>query len=66
MFPDYGNSETVNVEDLKELPHQFYRLPFQVGPGVSMYVCVLMKVRKVFRSKVMAIITILMILLPSQ
>lgn len=29
MFPDYGNSETLNVKDLKELPHSFYQLPFQ-------------------------------------
>ena len=30
-FPDYGNSEEeISVEDLKELPREFYELPFQV------------------------------------
>ena len=30
LFPDFGNSELVSTSDLKDLPREFYELPFQV------------------------------------
>ena len=30
MFPDYGNSDTVEIDNLKELPGTYYEIPFQV------------------------------------
>ncbi len=30
LFPDYGNSDLVDVHALRELPPPFYQLPFQV------------------------------------
>lgn len=30
LYPDYGNQETVKTSQLRKLPKQFYRLPFQV------------------------------------
>ena len=29
-YPDYGNMEEVAVQELRELPHRFWQLPFQV------------------------------------
>ena len=31
LFPDFGNSLLVSTSDLKELPREFYELPFQVS-----------------------------------
>ena len=30
LFPDFGNSLLVSTSDLKDLPREFYELPFQV------------------------------------
>ena len=46
-YPDFGNDEQVEVNQLRELPKEFYTLPFQVSVActhvqvqlASMYMC---------------------------
>ena len=37
LCPDFGNSLIVKMSDLKDLPREFYELPFQVSVPQTMY-----------------------------
>ena len=39
LCPDFGNSLLVSTRELKELPQEFYELPFQVGVYIISMTC---------------------------
>ena len=38
-YPDYGNSGELEITELRKLPTEFYKLPFQVGAKKSLGWC---------------------------